>query len=94
MPEIIEQLASWRPGTTFLGPTIESQGSALREAAKRDPTRFGGHAAEFRGLDPTYVRSLLSGLREAYDKDRAAIAWAPVIDLAEWAISQPNIENE
>jgi hypothetical protein len=87
--EVIKHLREWKPEGDFFGPTLRSQGDVLVAAARRDPARFSGHALEFRGLDPTYVRSLFGGLHDALKEDKATLAWGPTLALAHWAVDQP-----
>lgn len=86
--EVVEHLRTWKAPGTFMGPTVRAQGDALGDAARRDPTTYAGNTPAFRGLDPTYVRSLLRGLRQAVEEDKVAIAWGPVLDLASWVCDQ------
>ena len=92
--EVVEHLRTWKAPGTFMGPTVGSQGDALRDAARRDPTTYARNSAGFRGLDPTYVRSLLWGLRQAVEEDKVAIAWGPVLDLATWVCEQPLVTRD
>src|SRR5207245_5332451 len=92
--DIIRHLREWRPTQGYFGPSYRSQGDALVAAARRDPTRFSGHAVAFRDLDPTYVRSLLVGLHDAVKEDGAVIAWQPTLAIALWAVDQPTGDRQ
>jgi hypothetical protein len=53
-----------------------------------DPSRFADGALLFVDLDPTYVRALLFGLREALKQGRS-FTWPSVLKLCQWVVSQP-----
>ncbi len=87
--EIVDFLIKWRPPESPLGePSPRSLGQTLTAVIAEDPVRFASEAGQFRGLDPTYVRSLLSGLRDGL-KGGKAFEWEPVLELAKWVISEP-----
>lgn len=87
--EIVEFLRSWRPPETISHePSPEGLGRVLSTVVAEDPEQFAAEATRFQGLDPTYVRSLLFGLREALKK-RKTFDWEPVLDLCQWVLSQP-----
>lgn len=87
--EIVEFLKTWKPPTdNWWRPSPEGLGRELESIIAEDPERFAGEASAFKGLDPTYVRALFSGLRDALKKDRA-FDWEPVLTLCEWVLSQP-----
>jgi hypothetical protein len=54
----------------------------------KDPLHVAQQAPLFRGLEPTYVRSLLRGLEEAL-KSEKGFEWSGVLDLCEWVVAQP-----
>jgi hypothetical protein len=87
--EIVEFLKGWRPADdVFAEPSPEGLASELSSVIKEDPGRFAADAPKFQGLDPTYVRAILSGLRDALGQDRS-FEWGPVLDLCSWILSQP-----
>lgn len=77
-----EQDGGWR------SPSIEGLGRAITAAAKARPQEFASVAHQAQGLDPTYVRSLLSGLEDALRKG-SGFEWPPVLELAAFAVQQP-----
>jgi hypothetical protein len=87
--EIVEFLKRWRPpGNVFTEPSPEGLGRVLSSVVAEDPGRFAADAPKFQELDPTYVRAVLSGLRNALSQGRP-FDWEPVFDLCEWVLSQP-----
>ena len=86
--EVIEYLRSWTPSAGPFDDSREGLGRALAAAVAAAPERFAKEAGLFRGLDPTYVRELLSGLRDAAKQGRA-FDWKPVLDTAAWVMAEP-----
>jgi hypothetical protein len=85
---IVNFLNSWPSSQGFKTPTPEGLGRVLSATIADDPQRFALEAARFQGLDPTYVRALISGLVEARKK-RYCFEWQPILTLCHWVISQP-----
>lgn len=85
---IVKFLNSWSSSQGFKAPTPEGLGRVLSATIANDPQRFAFEAARFLGLDPTYVRALISGLVEARKK-RYCFEWQPILTLCQWVISQP-----
>src|SRR5207247_3724769 len=86
--EIIEYLKGWTPPEGFMAPSREGVGRALTDAVAADPGRFLPALGAFRGLHPTYVRSLFEGLMKALAEKRL-FEWSPVIGLCGWVVEQP-----
>jgi hypothetical protein len=78
--EIVQFLRDWEPSDDFMGPSRDGLGQALAAVVTSDPQRFAADAIQFQGLDPTYVRSLFWGLREAA-KQGQAFSWTSVLEL-------------
>jgi hypothetical protein len=53
-----------------------------------NPEPYAASAALFQELDPTYIKSLFYGFREAL-KTKRILSWDSVLSLAEWTIAQP-----
>ena len=85
---IVEFLKSWRPTGDSMGPSPEGLSRQLSELVAEEPARFAAEAMRFQDLDPTYVRALVSGLREAIKQNRT-LDWSSVLDLCRWVVSQP-----
>jgi len=87
--EIAEFCRSWKPPEERMTPSREGLGRVLASFVAEDPLRFSEAASEFRGLHPTYVRALISGLRDALGK-QPSFNWCLVLDLCNWVLSQPS----
>jgi len=86
--EIVSFLRAWQPTGGFMSPSPEGLGRQLTALIASDPERFAMEAWRFQELDPTYVRALISGLREAV-KQKRAFPWLQVLDICHWVINQP-----
>lgn len=88
--ELTAFLATWNPDKAPLGfgPSHEGLGRTLTNLVAAEPSHFAEMALEFRGLDPTYVRSFLQGFRDALGQSRE-FSWATVVDLCLWVVEQP-----
>jgi hypothetical protein len=86
--DIVAYLAGWQPTEGIGAPTPDGLGRVIEVSVQQNPARFTRDARQFINLDPTYVRSLVGGLRDAI-RTNAAIDWTPVIDLCVWAVGQP-----
>lgn len=86
--EILSFLRSWQPSGEQMSPSREGLGRQLAAVVASDPERFVAQASQFQGLDPTYVRALFSGLRDAA-KEKRAFPWPPVLELCLWVVQQP-----
>lgn len=80
-------LRTWEPSGEWAAPSPEGLGRSLAAAVVKQPERFTERAADFAGLEPVYVRSLLAGARDALNSD-AEVAWTPLLGLCEWVVSQ------
>jgi AIG2 family protein len=74
-------------------PSPEALGRELTAAVSADAERFARKADHFVGLKPTYVRSMLAGLRTAANEG-AVFSWAEVLNLCEWVLEQAIAETE
>lgn len=86
--DLILFLKSWQPSGQHMSPSPEGLGRQLSALVKSEPNRFGEQASNFKGIEPTYVRAILSGLRDAV-KDGRILKWSSVISLCLWAVDQP-----
>lgn len=92
--ELITFLKEWRPASNDpLGPTYEGLGHKITSLVKTNPEEVATRAEQFQGLDPTYVRSLLSGLREAVSAKKI-FQWHAVLNLCLWVVSKSFEEEE
>lgn len=86
--EMVAFLSMWQPPENPLGPVPEGLGRQLAPLVTSEPERFAAEAEKFRGIEPTYVRAILSGLRDAV-KEKRPISWPPVLSLCDWVVEQP-----
>lgn len=86
--EIVDFLSSWHPAKDPRSPSPEGLGRLLEAVVSEGSDRFAANAERFQGLNPTYVRSLISGFREAVKKSQS-IDWPPVLGLCHWVVDQP-----
>lgn len=88
VPDIAKFCKTWQPSGDPMTPSPEGLGRMLSPVVEEDPARFSEGANEFLDLDPTYVRALLSGFRDALKKERT-FHWIPVLDLCCWVLKEP-----
>lgn len=86
--DIIDFLSSWRPEKQPMGPSPEGLGRQLEAVVSEGPAPFSANAGRFQEIDPTYVRALISGFREAVKKSQS-IDWPAVLGLCRWVVDQP-----
>ena len=87
--EIITLMITWNPSSELrIEPSREGLGRVFSRVVESEPTRFSASASKFIGVDPTYVRALLSGLDKAV-RAGTAIDWSEVMDLCQWIVVQP-----
>jgi hypothetical protein len=85
---LIDFFGNWNPPKDFHSPTPEGLAREFTPIVALDPEKFAEQATRFRNLDPTYVRSLLSGFRDAASQ-KHVFAWTPVLELCQWVVDQP-----
>jgi hypothetical protein len=84
--DLVNYLKSWTPVEGQIhGATPEGLGRDLRTIVGRNPEFYATSAGLFAEIsEPTYIRAVLEGLREALGEGRP-FDWPPVIDLCVWA---------
>lgn len=85
--DVLEYLRTWRSRQDIFGPSAEGLGRALAGAVAERAFVYADAAERMRELDPTYVRSLFTGLTTAL-KTGKAWDWKPVLRLAKWVVEQ------
>ena len=90
---LIHFFQTWDPPKDFHSPTPEGLAREFTPVVASDPQKFAAQANQFQGLDPTYVRSLLSGFRDAARQERI-FAWTAVLELCQWVVDQPRESRE
>ena len=89
--EVVAFLASWQPvddAKWGFSHTIEGLGRAFQAAVAERAGDFAAVADRVEALDPTYVRSFLSGL-EAAVKAGASVPWERPLRLIASALERP-----
>ena len=86
--EIAQFLKTWTPPDDLFAPSPEGLGRAISSVVCQNPETFAQEASYFIGLDPTYVRSVLVGLRDAI-KLNHYFKWPPALELSRWVMEQP-----
>lgn len=85
--EIVEYLKAWVPPEGDFAETPEGLCRTLSQVVSSDPVRFVGDAPLFIGLEPTYVRGFVDGLREIA-KNQDDLPWGPLLELLQWVVEQ------
>lgn len=90
VPDLRQFLSNWQPQKDWRGaaPTPEGLGRILTTVVSEQPEKYASGALEFRGLDPTYARSVIEGFGQAIGHGRS-FPWQPVLTLCRWVIEQP-----
>jgi hypothetical protein len=85
---VVSYLETWEPDQGWGKPSPEGLARALTTVVSHESHTYSSGATQFIGLDPTYVRGLLSGLETAV-RNKSSLEWAPVVELSEWIVAQP-----
>lgn len=86
--DAVAHLREWQPSGDQMAPTPEGLGRVLSAVVAEAPDRYAQEAMLFQDVDPTYVRGLISGLREGL-RQKKEFDWGPVVDLCVWVAEQP-----
>jgi hypothetical protein len=86
--EVIDYLASWKPGSDIFSPTADGLGGALTSSVIQRPAEFIAVVDQFKSLDPTYARAFFAGVT-ATVKGGTKVDWKPVLEFATWVSTQP-----
>ncbi len=88
---VIEHLANWEPDEEafqVINPSIEGLGRAFEAAVSSRAVEFANIAHQIEALDPTYVRSFLSGLETAVQAG-ASVPWEKTVHLMQSVLKHP-----
>jgi hypothetical protein len=91
--ELIEYLSDWEPKDGWNEPSPAGLGRALESIIESRGARYSELSDKFIGLEPTYARSLFSGLEKAAGK-KESIAWGPILKLANWVMQEHGQEAD
>jgi hypothetical protein len=86
--ELVGFLRSWEPSGDPFDASPEGLGRELASAIEADPETFSISADRFMDLEPTYVRSVLDGFKNAVQSEMA-FSWPKVLELAEDVVNHP-----
>ncbi len=104
--DVVSFLANFVPTDDWEGPDVRDVAQELEAAVAADPDHFATEAERFRSADPTYVHSVLRGLRNAVRKARKedeeepsreavpSLSWRQVLALCRWVLDQPRRFSE
>lgn len=85
---VARALGEWSAPDGPESPSPEGLGRILKEVVAEAAPDYAAAAEKFTGLEPTYVRAVVSGLGSAAKKG-VVFPWSPVLTLCEWIASQP-----
>lgn len=85
--DIIEFFNTWQVPNDPFGQTPEGLGRKFTDLVSVEPARFAVEATKFIGFDPTYVRALITGIRNAA-RNKVEFEWLHVLTLCCWVINQ------
>lgn len=85
---ILAFMRTWEPSESLWGPSAQGLGRVFEAVVALHPRGFAALAKEFIEMEPTYVRSLLSGLESAV-RSGLKFDWRQVLALCEWVTQQP-----
>jgi len=86
--EIVSFLTTWKPNRFTKSQSSEKLSIELSAMVASNPDRFATAAFQFKGIDPTYIRELISGFRDAAKQSRSFL-WSPVLEFCRWIMEQP-----
>jgi len=86
--DLLRYLRTWKPSGGEMDPSPEGLGRILAEVVAAAPQRFAEHAVGLEGLDPTYVRHIMGGFRDAIRRGQP-FDWEPVLRVGLWVVQQP-----
>jgi len=87
--DIVSYVKSWHPSGGLLESSPEGFGRVLSKIVSSEPGRFADEALLFRGAGATYVRTLLSGFRDAVEQ-KHSFGWTAILELCQWVMEQPH----
>lgn len=87
--ELLTFLRTWQPPDNHFAPSPEGLGRQLTTIVAENPALFAQGAAQFEGLDPTYVRAIIQGIEEGC-KAKRDFNWDSVLHLCHWIVIQPH----
>ncbi len=86
--ELVGFLRAWEPPGEWEAPTPEGLGRLLTAVVADNPEQYAATATQYVGMESTYVRGLVEGLRTAA-QDKKRFDWTPVLSLAGQVVLDP-----
>jgi len=86
--ELVAHLRDWVPPQEWDSPTPEGLGRLVTAAVADDPARYVPVLDSLTGIEATYVRGFLEGLRQAMETKKS-FEWGPALDLATQVVHSP-----
>ncbi len=88
--EVVDFLKKWEPPTEGDPLDISREGTsrALVTQIANDPAKWSQSLTSFMDLDPTYVRSVFTGHRDALRQNKS-FDWKPILDLSVTILTKP-----
>lgn len=86
--DLAAYLCAWRPSGEWGAATPEGLGRLVTTLVAENPEPYASAAADFVGLEATYVRSLLQGLRQAVESKKP-FPWEPALGVARTVVHDP-----
>ncbi len=87
--EVIDVLTRWQPEGEHLAPSPEGLGRLVADRVAEGPDGFTEQWGAVLDLEPTYVRSILSGFEKAV-RDGTTLDWDPVLSLSHEVVRKPD----
>jgi hypothetical protein len=85
---VLDFLKTWESGDEFNASSPEGLARAFQQAVTERSFKYSREAGEFTGIEPAYIRALISGLAEAV-KGKKPIDWPSTLKLCAWVVKQP-----
>jgi hypothetical protein len=85
---VLDFLKTWESIKGYNSPSPEGLARAFQKAVAEQSSKFSAKAVEFTGIEPAYIRGLISGLAEAV-KMGNPIDWSQTVKLCTWVVEQP-----
>ncbi len=90
--EMVTFLASWQPPQEFMSPSREGTGRSFASVIASAPEQFADNATAFKGLNPIYIRNIISGFRTALSENKT-FQWDGILSLCLWVVEQPHVSG-
>src|SRR5207249_10267068 len=86
--ELLDTVRTWSTTSDPYSHSPEGLSREFSALVAEEPNKFAVSAEKFIGLNATYVRGLIDGLRTAL-KEKRSFDWESVLLLCNWVVNQP-----